>query len=145
MFPEDYKNVEITPIPKVNPPMALSDHRPISKTPVGGKMIETVIMSELEKDLTGKLDSDQYGNVKGSSTTHYLISLTNEAYMSTNQGDATTAITIDYSKAFDYVDHSILVETLVKLGIRPIIFNLIVSFLKTGSTAPNYSGKYHHS
>ena len=73
-------------------------------------MIETLIMSELEKDLTGKLDSDQYGNVKGSSTTHYLISLTNEAYMSTNQGDATTAVTIDNSKAFDYVDHTILVN-----------------------------------
>ena len=141
VFPEEYKKAEITPIPKVNPPMALSDLRPISKTPVGGKMIETVIMSELEKDLTGKLDSDQYGNVKGSSTTHYLISLTNEAYMSTNQGDATTAITIDYSKAFDYVDHTILVEKLVKLGIRTIIINLIVSFLKDRSHCTKLFGE----
>ena len=49
VFPEEYKKAEITPIPKVNPPMALSDLRPISKTPIGGKMIETVIMKELEK------------------------------------------------------------------------------------------------
>ena len=47
-------------------------------------MIKTVIMKKLEKDLTGKLDSDQYGNVEGSSTTHYLISLTNEAFVGTN-------------------------------------------------------------
>ena len=29
VFPEEYKKAEITPIPKVNPPMALSDLRPI--------------------------------------------------------------------------------------------------------------------
>ena len=141
VFPEEYKKAEITPIPKVNPPMTLSDLRPISKTPVGGKMIETVIMKELEKDLTGKLDSDQYGNVKGSSTTHYLISLTNEAFVSTNRGDATTAITIDYSKAFDYVDHSILIEKLVKLGVRTILINLIISFLKGRSHCTKILGE----
>ena len=130
VFPDEYKKAEITPIPKVNPPMSLSDLRPISKTPIGGKMIETVLMKELNKDLTGKLDTDQYGNIKGRSTTHYLVSLTNEGYASTNRGDATTAVTIDYSKAFDYVDHSILIEKLVKLGVRPRIINLIVSFLK---------------
>ena len=74
-------------------------------------------MNELEKDIRGKLDLDQYGNIKGSSTTHYLIKLTDEAYRSTDIGEATTAVTIDYSKAFDYVDHSILIEILVN-GMR---------------------------
>ena len=126
------QKAEIIPIPKVNPPLSLSDLRPISKTPIGGKMIETKIMQELDKDIR-KLDTDQYGNVKGSSTTHYLIKLTNEAFRSTNNGDATTAVTIDYSKAFDNVDHSILIEKLVKLGVRSIIINMIISFLKDRS------------
>ena len=75
----------------------MTDLRPISKTPIGGKMIESKIMTELEKDIKGKLDNDQYGNTKGSSTTHYLIKLTDEAYRSTDNGKATTAVTIDYS------------------------------------------------
>ena len=133
VFPKEYKKAEIIPIPKINPPKSLSDLRPISKTPIGGKMIETKIMQELGKDIKGKLDSDQYGNVKGSSTTHYLMKLTNEAFVSTNRGDATTAVTIDYSKAFDYVDHSILIEKLVKLGVRSNIINMIISFLKDRS------------
>ena len=133
IFPDEYKKAEITPIPKVNPPKALSDLRPISKTPIGGKMIESVIMKELEKDLIGKLDADQFGNTKGTSTTHYLLNLTNEAYISTDKGNATTAVTIDYSKAFDYVDHSVLIEKLVDLGVRSNIINLIISFLKERS------------
>ena len=66
-------------------------------------------MKELEEDLIGKLDEDQYGNCKGCSTTHYLIKLTNDAFSSTDKGNATTAVTIDYSKACDYVDHSIFI------------------------------------
>ena len=62
-----------------------------------------------------------------------MIKLTNEAFRSTNNGDATTAVTIDYSKAFDYVDHSILIEKLVKLAVRSIIINMIISFLKDRS------------
>ena len=56
-------------------------------------------MSELEKDIKGKLDNTQYGNCRGSSTTHYLVKLTDQAFKSTDKGHATTAITIDYSKA----------------------------------------------
>ena len=59
-------------------------------------MIEKALISELDKDIWGKLDLKQYGNCKGSSTTHYLIKLTDEAFKSTDIGNATTAITIDY-------------------------------------------------
>ena len=42
-------------------------------------------MSELEKDIKGKLDTSQYGNCRGSSTTHYLINLTDQAFRSTDK------------------------------------------------------------
>ena len=109
VFPEAFKKAEIIAIPKVNPPRSLSDLRPISKTAI-----------------CGKLDLDQYGNTTGSSTTHYLIKLTDQAYKSTDDGKATTAITIDYSKAFDYVDHGVLIEKLVLLGVRAKLINLII-------------------
>ena len=140
IFPNEYKKAEITPIPKINPPRALSDLRPISKTPIVGKMIETVLMKELDNDLIGKLDKDQYGNCKGCSTTHYLIKLTHEAFISTDKGNATTAVTIDYSKAFDYVDHSILVKKLVELEVRTNIINLIISFLEERSHSTKLFG-----
>ena len=140
IFPAAYKKAEIVPIPKVNPPLSLSDLRPISKTPIGGKLIEKAIITELEKDLKGKLDNTQYGNCRGSSTTHYLIKLTDQALSATDRGLATTAITIDYSKAFDYVDHSVLVEKLVELGVRGRVINLIVSFLSNRSHCTSIRG-----
>ena len=48
IFPDAYKISEIVPIPKENPPKALKDLRPISKTPIGGKILEKRIVSELE-------------------------------------------------------------------------------------------------
>merc|ERR1712055_1039035 len=140
IFPDAYKKAEIVPIPKVNPPRSLSDLRPISITPICGKMIEKALMLEIEKDIMGLLDSTQYGNCRGSSTTHYLIKLTDEAFRSTDKGLATTAITIDYSKAFDYVDHNILVNKLVQLGVRGKIVNSLISFLSNRSHNTNILG-----
>ena len=130
IFPEAFKISEIVPIPKVKPPKALSDLRPISKTPIGGKIIEKMILSEIEHDTKTSLnDPSQFGNVKGSSTTHYLIKLTNQAFKSTDKGLATTAITIDYSKAFDLVDHTTLISKLLELGVRRKVIKLVASFL----------------
>ena len=141
IFPDAYKKAEIIPIPKVNPPLSLSDLRPISKTPIGGKMIEKVLVSELEKDVKGKLDSSQYGNCGGSGTTHYLIKLTDQAFKSTDIGDATSAIMIDYAKAFDYVDHNILIQKLVSMGVRKSIVKLFISFLTNRSHNTSIFGK----
>ena len=69
-FPDQYKKAIIVPIPKVNPPRSLSDLRPISKTSIGGKIVEKRLMMELEEDIKKRLDADQYGNERGCSTTH---------------------------------------------------------------------------
>ena len=133
IFPDEYKKAEIVPLPKVNPPRSLSDLRPLSKTPIGGKIIENVMGFELDLDTEGKIKFTQFGNCKGSSTTHYLIKLTDQAYKSADIGQATTAITIDYSKAFDYVDHSVIIEKLFRLGVRSRVVKLFVSFLSNRS------------
>ena len=58
-----------------------------------------------------------------------LIKLTHEAHESTNVGNATTSITIDYSKTFDLVDHLTLNNKLTELGLRCNLLKFIMSFL----------------
>ena len=50
VFPDAYKISESVPIPKENSLKSLYDLRPISKTPIGGKIIERMMVSELETD-----------------------------------------------------------------------------------------------
>ena len=103
-------------------------------------MIEKSLMFEIEKDIKGKLVNTQYGNCRGASTTHYLIKLTDKAFRSTDKGHATSIVTIDYSKAFDYVDHNVLIQKLVQLGVRGKIINLLISFLSDRSHNTNFRG-----
>ena len=91
----------------------------------------------LEQDTKKTLkDPTQYGNSKGCSTTHYLINATNEAFKSTDVGKATTAITIDYSKAFDLVDQTTLINKMKELEVSSSVTNLYTSLL---SNRKNYT------
>merc|ERR1711989_35036 len=69
VFPDAYKISEIVPIPKENPPKSLKDLRPISKTPIGGKIIEKMMISELETDTKNTLnDPTQQNKTKQNKT-----------------------------------------------------------------------------
>ena len=56
-----------------------------------------MIVSELEIDTKETLnDPTQFGNTKGSSTTHYLMKLTDTSYKSTAFGKATTTVQLNH-------------------------------------------------
>ena len=63
---------------------------------------------------------EQFGFRKGHSTDHALIKLTDSIYDSFNQNKYTLWVFIDLSKAFDTVDHNILIDKLNLYGIRKI-------------------------
>ena len=86
IFPSRWKRAKIIPIPKSNPPVSLSDLRPISLTPAPSKILERIIAKELSQQTESKLDTCQFGNTKGSSPTYYLIKLTDKAYAGAEEG-----------------------------------------------------------
>ena len=53
----------------------LGDIRPISLTPDFAKILEHFLAKWIMADISDKIDPDQYGNLRGSSTTHYLVKL----------------------------------------------------------------------
>ena len=55
------------------------------------------------------------------------------AYVSTEENRATTAVTIDYSKAFDYIDHTILATKLINMGVKASLVKILISFLTNRS------------
>ena len=77
-----------------------------------------------------KIDPRQYGTIPNSCTTHALISMTHNWYAGTDGNGATSRVVLfDFRKAFDLIDHSVLVGKLPSYDFPKRILCWIVDFL----------------
>jgi len=79
--------------------------------------------------LDGKLDGRENGALKGRSTTHELVYILRHWHQALENNCAVTAVFIDYAKAFDHVDHSIVIQKLLDLGVPKVLVRWLCSFL----------------
>lgn len=117
-FPDCLKETVIVPIHK-DGDKALSNHyRPISNIPTIGKVFEKLINIQLRKfiDNTTKIDPDQFGFQRNSSTDAALCQVIHNINWFLDIGHYVLVLFIDLRKAFDMVDHSVLLEVLRDLG-----------------------------
>ena len=107
------------------------DLRPISLTPCISKVAEEFIVEDYVKPaILDIIDASQYGAIPNSSTTMALISMLHHWFINTDGNGATIrTILFDYRKAFDFIDHTILVKKLGNLNIPRSIINWIIDFL----------------
>ena len=134
-IPSAWKTAIITPLPKKKFSSIsenFSNLRPISVTSILSRLLEKVIIQRfLWPGLCeeGCLE-DQFGFRPTGSTTAALIDITNFIYSKFNEGsDYVRCLLIDYSRAFDTVDHSILFQELRALNLPLKIYNWIADFL----------------
>ena len=131
-FPNTWKCADVIPISKVpNPKSADDDLRPISLTSVLSKILERFIYRWLLSSIHPHIDPYQYGNIKNCSTTHQLIHLIHHWLAETDKpGNLIRSCMIDFSKAFDRIDHNILLMKLTNLDVPPILINWCANFLQ---------------
>ena len=101
----------------------LSKHlRPISPTPILSKVAEEFVIQEYVKPaVLIKVKCNQFGSIPKSSTTQALISMIHTCSKYTDgTGSTVRVVVFDFRKAFDLIDHNILVRKLKDLNI-PII------------------------
>ena len=111
----------MSPIPKQKPVLDVSKHlRPISLTPVISKLAEEFVVDRFIKPAVLQIiDPRQYGAIPKSSTTQALISIVHNLTKATDgSGSLVRIVLFDYRKAFDLIDHHILVAKLHTLDIR---------------------------
>ena len=131
--PRIWKIADVCPLPKVSTICDFTkDLRPISLTSTLSKLAEEIIIDkELKHTVLKSIDSRQYGFIPGSSTTFALISMLQEWLSSTDKSNSAVGIVLlDYKKAFDLVDHTLLIAKLFSLGTKPSIVNWIIDFLR---------------
>lgn len=101
-FPRKWKNASVCAIPKVPRASAFSQLRPISITSVFARVFESFLADWMMSDLKSHIDPSQFGNIKGSSVNHYLISMLDVIQSNLDkQGCHVNLCTVDFMKAFD--------------------------------------------
>ena len=130
-YPDMLKIAKVLPIFKNGSKTSVSNYRPISVLSCINKIFEKLlakrIYSFLEKNHI--LYEFQYGFRKGHSTNHALIEITDRIKLAIEDKELICGIFLDLSKAFDTVDHNILLSKLEHYGIRGQAFNLLKSYL----------------
>ena len=131
-LPQIWKMADVTPLPKTKPVKDLKkDLRPISLTACLSKVAEDCVVVDFVKPAVLRvLDPNQYGAVPNSSTTQALIHMVHHWAKETDGNGATVrTVLFDYRKAFDLIDHSILVHKLSLLDLSNRVINWLIDFL----------------
>ena len=131
-FPDQLKLGKITPIFKKGNEELMENYRPISTLPIFGKIFEKVIYTRLYNYFVtqGLLHKNQFGFRKNNSTSHALNFSVSHVKSALANKESLLGIFIDLSKAFDTINHNILISKLKHYGIRGPILSLLCSYLK---------------
>ena len=119
IFPDSLKIAKVTPVYKSGDNSSLSNYRPISVLPCFSKMLERIMYRRLYSYLQENkiLCSKQFGFQTGHSTDHAIIQLVEQIYENFEENKYTLGVFIDLAKAFDTVDHKILLRKMEIYGI----------------------------
>lgn len=131
-FPGCWKSATVVVIPKKGNSTLASNLRPISLLPLTGKIMEFFINQYLITFMTEQnlFAPQQMGFRKDYSTTECCFTLVKDILDATNEGLISIAIYIDLAKAFNTVNHSILIRKLTAIGLPKKFIKLLISYLE---------------
>ena len=130
-FPACLKTACVTPVYKAGDSQAISNYRPISVLPLLSKIFERCMANRMLNyiDKYILLSPNQFGFRRKKSTLDALICLTEYIYNSLNDKSHAVSILVDLRKAFDTVNHQILLAKLHHYGFRGVALNWFRTYL----------------
>ena len=131
-FPLCWRTANVTPIPKGSSPSVNPDeYRPISITPVLSKVFERLLVKRLYRfiDDSGSLPSNQFGFRRALGTNDALMHIVHKSQASLDSGHESRLVSLDFSSAFDRVNHKALLYKLRLLGVGGSILGILTDFL----------------
>jgi len=141
-FPTEWKQAKISAIFKKGSKVDSGNYRPISILPVISKLIEKIVHQQLYTYLSTNnlLSQAQSGFRKSFSTQTSLHRLIEEIYEALNSARVVGLVAIDLKKAFDTVDHQILLSKLKFYGIEGVPLQWFKDYLLNRSQITSLNG-----
>ena len=142
LFPDEWKTARVIPLYKNGQRNVAGNYRPISVLPAISKIMEKILYDQLYCYLSKfRLLSDgQFGFREFHSTATALLDCTNDWYANLDKKMFNLVVQIDLKKAFDTVDHRILLRKLEIYGIKGQALCLLSSYLSNRSQKCHING-----
>ncbi len=130
-FPMCWRNANITAIPKGSPSSDASNYRPISITPLLSKIFEHVISGRLSRYLEHShlIPANQFAYRKNLGTTDALLTISHKIQQALDCGHEARVVQLDFSAAFDRVNHAGLLRKLQSFGVGGPVLSILTQFL----------------
>ena len=128
-FPPSLKQAELTPVHKKDERTVDENYRPVSILPPISKIFEKNMFDQIEKYVEKYLSPFLFGFRKGFSTQHCLIVMLEKWKKAIDEGKLAGALLTDLSKAFDCLNHELLVAKLEAYGFDHASLTYIYSYL----------------
>ena len=126
-------------------PQSEDDLRNLGLTPFFSKRLEWLLIQWIWPYISPHLDVDQLGGLPGCSVNHYLVQMLDFIHKKLDSGSnnrtAVLGCLVDFSKAFNRMDHNTLITILSDLNIPTCALKLIISYLSERKMCVRYQGE----
>ena len=128
-FPPCWRQANVTPFPKGPPPSSVANYRPISMTSVLSKVFERMVSVRLERfmERNGVLPTNLFADKKSLGTCDALLCVSHTRQGVLESGQEAGIGQIDFSAAFDKVDHQGILYWLCSVGFEGSVLSIILT------------------
>ena len=130
IFPSTLKYADITPGHKKDETTSKENYRPVSILPTVSKIYERIMYRDIELYMQKCLSPKLCGFRKGYSTQHALIAMIEMWKKALDKNENAAAVLTDLSKAFDCINHELLIAKLEAYGFSKPALTYVYSYLK---------------
>ena len=143
-YPDIWKRAQIAPQPKCTSPTEYKQYRPISLLFHIGKLAEEVVIRKMRHKLDAVIKPTQYAYKAGVSTTDALLQYVDDytKFLDDAKTKFVQSACLDFSKAFDRLQPSIVVNKMRSLNFDENIVRLISNFLCNRTQCVKFSGSF---